>query len=103
MLLGSPPPWPSAARALVRPDWGRLEWRDDGFHFPVLWTNARLHAGRLIREVGAGRWAGAGGLGVAPLVVGTAAAMRLGRALWARRPAAMGRRTGRRAQGERDG
>jgi hypothetical protein len=103
-LLGYPPPWPSAARPLVRPDWGRLEWRDDGFHFPVLWTNARLHAGRLVHEVGARRWAGASELGLAPLVVGTSAAMRLGRALWARRLAGRdGRRTGRRPHGERAG
>lgn len=63
---------PNARRVLkLGRRWGRVEFRAGRFRFPVARVHRRTYAWRFLGAVGSGDWAGAGRLGLLPLINST--------------------------------
>ncbi len=75
----------AVCRSLMLPGWGRIEYRDGGYRFPLVRVNGRLSWRQLRQRIAAGDWAGAGRLCLIPIV---AAARLIGRVTRAPEPPA---------------
>jgi hypothetical protein len=60
--------------------WGRIEYRDGGYRFPLARVNGRLCWHQFRHRIGVGDWAGAGRLCLMPIVAGARLIGRLTRA-----------------------
>jgi hypothetical protein len=66
--------------SLMLRGWGRIEYRDGGYRFPLARVNGRLYWHQFRHRIGVGDWAGAGRLCLMPIVAGTRLIGRLIRA-----------------------
>jgi hypothetical protein len=66
--LGQPLLSGSVRRALVPRGWGRVEFRQGGYRFPILRVNGRLYLDQFRARIARGDWAGAGRLCLIPIV-----------------------------------
>lgn len=66
--------------SLMLRGWGRIEYRDGGYRFPLARVNGRLYWHQFRHRIGVGDWAGAGRLCLMPIVAGARLIGRLTRA-----------------------
>lgn len=78
-VLGQPLLSGAVACSVPLGGWGRIEYRDGGYRFPIIRANSRLYWRQFWARIAGADWAGAGRLCLAPLVAAARAGRRLAR------------------------
>ena len=71
---------PAVYRSLMLDGWGRVEYRNGGYRFPLVRVNGRLCWHQLRERIAGGDWASAGRLCLLPVVAGARLARKVTRA-----------------------
>jgi hypothetical protein len=86
-VLGGPLLTPAVRATVHLPRWGRLEFRQGSYRFPVVRVNGALYFAKLVAEVRGHNWSSAGRLCLAPAVAVAGVVRRaLGTGVWSNTP-----------------